>query len=140
MIAVAQRTECSFPYDKPVVGVAFASLAIELANALDAIGTPYFRARAIDYVAARRTFKGLLRREDFAHFEVQCEVASVPELPRTFFVRELPNISLRDGRESAVRMLGAAEALLWLAERGDSSFRIDGIACNAHGGRGAFPP
>src|SRR5438270_1302671 len=101
MIAVVPRAECSFPYDNPVVAVAYTSLAIELANALDAIGTPYFRARAIDYLAARRTFKGLLRRNDISYFEEQCRLSSSPELPVAFFVRELPNASLREDRESA---------------------------------------
>lgn len=111
MIALARRAD-SFPYDNPVVGVAYTSLTIELANALDAIGTPYFRARAIDYLAARRAFKGLLRRADFSHFEAQCQVSARPDLPPAYFVRALPNASLRHHRESAVEMLGAAEALL----------------------------
>jgi hypothetical protein len=112
MIAVAPRADGSFPYDNPVVGIAYTSLTIELANALDAIGTPYFRARAIDYLAARRTFKGLLKRDDFRHFETQCRQISNPALPAAFLVRQLLSASLRHDRESAVKILGAGEALL----------------------------
>ena len=112
MIAVSRGTGSPFPYDNPVVGIAYTSLAIELANALDAIGTPYLRARAVDYFAARRTFKGLLRRDEIAHFESLCKAQSSPDATPAFYVRGLPDTSLREDRESAVRTLGAAEALL----------------------------
>ncbi len=112
MIAVSWGTESPFPYDNPVVDIAYTSLAIELANALDAIGTPYLRARAVDYFAARRTFKGLLRRDEIAHFESLCKASSSPDATPAFYVRGLPEASLREEREAAVRMLGAAEALL----------------------------
>lgn len=112
MIAVAPRSEGSFPYDNPVVGVAYASLTIELANALNAIGTPYFGARAADYLAARRTFKGLLKRDALRHFEMHAQQISEPALPAAFLVRQLLCASLRLDRESAVKILAAGEALL----------------------------
>jgi hypothetical protein len=102
----------SFPYDNPVVGIAYTSLTIELANALDAIGTPYFRARATDYLAARRTFKGLLKPADFRDFETRCQGHATPPQPAAFLVRQLLGASLRQDRERAVRILGAGEALL----------------------------
>ena len=106
------RGERSFPYDNPVVGLAYTSLTIELANALDAIGTPYLRARATDYLAARRTFKGLLRPADFRYFETHCKTHSIAALPAALLVRRLLSASLRDDRESAVGILCAGEALL----------------------------
>lgn len=106
------RAESSFPYDNPVLGIAYASLAIELANALDAIGTPYFRARAIDYLAARRTFKGLLRPPAFRQFEAQCQESARWTQPVAFLVRRLLDASLRYDGESALRVLGAGEAVL----------------------------
>ena len=60
-VAVRGGTEQPFPYDNPVVGLAYHSLALELANAIAAMDTPYFKARVTDYLAARRTFKGLLK-------------------------------------------------------------------------------
>ncbi len=112
MIAAAPRAEGSFPYDNPVVGIAYTSLTIELANALDAIGTPYFRARAIDYIAARRTFKGLLKPADYRGFETSCQEHARPLQPAAFLVRQLLGASLRQDRESAVKILCAGEALL----------------------------
>ncbi len=113
MIALANRgAEGSFPYDNTVIGIAYASLAIELANALDAIGTPYFRARATDYLAARRTFKGLLKPADYRYFDMQCqEYAGAPQAA-SFLVRQLLRASLRRDRESAVEVLCAGESLL----------------------------
>ena len=112
MIAAAPRAEAPFPYDNPVVGIAYTSLTIELANALDAIGTPYFRARATDYSAARRTFKGLLKRADFLVFETQCQEYAGSSQPAAFLVRQLLGASLRHDRESAIKILCAGEALL----------------------------
>ncbi len=112
MLAVAPCAEESFPYDNPVVGVAYTSLTIELANALDAIGTPYFRARAIDYLAARRTFKGLLKPAIFHDFESRCQERAASSQPVTFLVRRLLSASLRQDREAAIKILGAGEALL----------------------------
>lgn len=112
MIALAARAEGSFPYDNPVVGIAYTSLTIELANALDAIGTQYFRARTIDYLAARRTFKGLLKPADYRHFETRCQEQAPPAQPAAFLVRRLLGASLRADRDSAVKILCAGEALL----------------------------
>lgn len=112
MLAAAPHTESSFPYDNPVVGIAYTSLAMELSNALAAIGTPYFRARVLDYLAARRTFKGLLRPADFRLFETQCQERASPLQPPAFLVRRLLSASLRHDRESAFKLLGAGEALL----------------------------
>jgi hypothetical protein len=112
MIATAPRGEWSFPYDNPVVGIAYTSLTIELANALDAIGTPYFHARAMDYLAARRTFKGLLKPADYRHFETQCKEHPIAAQPAASLVRRLLGASLRVDRESAVSILCAGEALL----------------------------
>lgn len=112
MIAEAPRSDSSFPYENPVVGIAYTSLAIELANALDAIGTPYFRARVLDYLAARRTFRGLLKAADYRSFETQCQEHVERAQPAAFLVRLLLGASLRHDREYAVKILGAGEALL----------------------------
>ncbi len=112
MIAVAPCVEGPFPYDNPVVGIAYTSLTIELANALDAIGTPYFRARAIDYLAARRTFKGLLKPSDYRNFETRCREYTAASQPVPLLVRRLLSASLRQDREAAIEILGAGEALL----------------------------
>ncbi len=112
MIAVAPCAEGSFPYDNPVVGIVYTSLTIELANALDAIGTPYFRARAIDYLAARRTFKGLLKPAVFLDFEIRCREHAAPLKPAASLVQQLLGASLRQDREAAIEILGEGEALL----------------------------
>lgn len=112
MIAVAPCVDGAFPYDNPVIGIVYTSLAIELANALDAIGTPYFRARASDYLAARRTFKGLLKPAVFSDFEMRCRKHAAPPVPAPFLVRRLLRASLSQDREAAIEILGAGEALL----------------------------
>lgn len=122
--AVAQPSNDgdSFPYDNPVVGVAYHSLALELANAVAAIDTPYFKARVTDYMAARRTFKGLLKASDYGYFAAQCAQAGGPGAAAGLVLHRLRHTSLRIGRRSSFFALGAGEALL--AERGINFFRL----------------
>lgn len=106
--------DLSFPYDNPVIGVAYRSLALELSNALAAIDTPYFKARATDYLAARRTFKGLLKARDYGYFAAQCAQAHSSGATAGFVMHRLQHSSLRIGRRSSFFALGAGEALLAL--------------------------
>lgn len=112
----------AFPYDNPVVGVAYHSLALELANALAAIDTPYFKARVTDYLAARRTFKGLLKASDYGYFAAECAQANGSAASIGLVLHRLRHSSLRVGRRSSFFALGAGEALL--AERGVSFFKL----------------
>ena len=112
----------SFPYDNPAVVVAYHSLALELANALAAIDTPYFKARVTDYLAARRTFKGLLKARDYGFFAAQCAQAHSSGAAVGFVIHRLQHSSLRIGRRSSFLALGAGEALL--ASHGVAFFKL----------------
>jgi len=112
----------SFPYDNPVVGVAFHSLALELGNAIAAIDTEYFKARVTDYLAARRTFKGLLKARDYEYFAAQCAQANGSAAAIGLVLHRLRHTSLRIGRRSSFFALGAGEALL--ADRGVTFFKL----------------
>ena len=112
-VAVRGETDQPFPYDNPVVGLAYHSLALELANAIAAMGTPYFKARVTDYLAARRTFKGLLRASDYGYFAAQCLQFSEPPAAGIILHR-LRHTSLRIGRRSSFATVGYGEALLGL--------------------------
>ena len=111
----------SFPFDNPVVGVAFHSLTLELANAIAAIDTEYFKARVTDYLAARRTFKGLLKARDYGYFAAQCAQAN-GSAAIGLVLHRLHHTSLRIGRRSSFFALGAGEALL--AARGVNFFKL----------------
>jgi hypothetical protein len=119
---VTAGDEQSFPYDNPAVGVAYHSLALELANAISAIGTPFFKARVTDYLAARRTFKGLLKARDYGYFAAQCAQAGGPAAAIGLVLHRLSHTSLRIGRRSSFSVLAAGEAVL--AEHGVSFFKL----------------
>lgn len=114
--------EDAFPYDNPIIGVAYHSLAQELANAIAAIDTPYFKARVTDYLAARRTFKGLLKASDYGYFAAECAQSNGSAASIGLVLHRLRHCSLRIGRRSSFFALGAGETLL--AERGVSFFRL----------------
>lgn len=117
-----EASDESFPYDNPVIAVAFHSLALELANAIAAIDSEYFKARVTDYLAARRTFKGLLNARDYGYFAAQCAQSNGSAAAIGLVLHRLRHTSLRIGRRSSFFALGAGEALL--AARGVNFFKL----------------
>lgn len=112
-MTAAMVADYGFPCDNLVVDVAYKSLALELANALDAIGTQYFHARATDYLAARRTFRGLLKPADYRYFASWCrEEGNARLLSVADIVKRLQTASVKDDHRVNFYALGAGEALL----------------------------
>ena len=61
-----------FPYTDARVNAAYARLSSNLADALQAIGTPRFGEAAKRYLRSRQAFKALLSPDDYKYFAFQC--------------------------------------------------------------------
>lgn len=61
-----------FPYSDAHVDAAYATLSSNLADALQAIGTPGFADAAQRYLRSRQAFKAVLAPHDYKYFAFQC--------------------------------------------------------------------
>jgi hypothetical protein len=117
-----------FPYREPAVGQAYGAASLALAAAVEARGTPAFRQRFDDYLAARSTFERSVSARDWRYLELELWQEGVARWTEIAVARTDPDPLVETAAENLERATVAALSKPDLPGRGREIVYAHGAA------------